>query len=126
MRLYMIRRASDGMFLRKIEGSYTVRSGVDRHAWSKSPAYLLRTPDGVAMNLRKLCSEPFTWRGETPAGYGYSEIAYRNFDEAKMELFEVICLEVDLVKMSVVPASKFAQVDAVADIPLNRHEREAA
>lgn len=117
MRLYMIRRKTDALFLRKIEGHYSRHVGQDKNAWSETPAYLLRTADGVAMNLRKLCS--------VPRGKGY-EIDWQDFDARKLSLYEVICIDVNVIEMRAVAATDFAQPEAIASIPLTKDERAAA
>ena len=122
MRLYLIKRKSDGMFLRKVEGHYSAHVGQDKNAWSGSPAYMLRTADGVAMNLRKLCSEPYTRRDR----WGFGQIEWRNFDADKLSLFEVVVMDVDIISMTATPAEHFAQVEAIESIPLTRAERNAA
>jgi hypothetical protein len=82
---------------------------------------MLRTADGVAMNLRKLCSTPY-W----PSGRWGSELGWKDFDSTKLALFEVVCMDVDVVSMKAVPATEFAQIEAVENIPLTRAERNAA
>tara|TARA_R100001086_G_scaffold239581_1_gene165098 strand:- start:663 stop:1016 length:354 start_codon:yes stop_codon:yes gene_type:complete len=115
----MIKRRSDGKFLRSTEVHYSLHSGADKSGWSSKPAYMLRTPDGVAMNLRKLCSEPY-W---VKTKFGI-EVEWRNFDETKLDQFEVVCMDVDVISMKAMPAEKFAQVEAIAHIPLTRSERQ--
>lgn len=120
MRLYTIKRVSDGMYLRKIEGHYSRHVGQDKNAWSLTPAYMLRTPDGVAMNLRKLCSVPCYPEAQRPF---CSEIEWRDFDPDRLSEFEVVVMEVDVVSSKTMPAADFAQIDKIASIPLTRTER---
>ncbi len=121
MRLYLIKRKSDGSFLRTLDAHYSLHSGQDKTAWSYKPQQMLRTPDGVAMNLRKLCSEPF-WDGEWP----HREIGWRNFNEDHLDLYEVVCMDVDVISMKATPARHFAQVEAIKSIPVTKRERNAA
>lgn len=121
----MIKRVSDGMYLRKIEGHYSRHTGQDKNAWSVTPAYMLRTPDGVAMNLRKLCSRPCYYEDQDRNGF-CREIDWRDFDAAKLEQFEVVVMQVNVVDTHTVPAADFAQIDKIASIPLTRAERDAA
>ena len=121
MKLYLIKR-DDGMFLRKIEGHYSAHVGQDKNAWSRDPAYILRTPDGVAMNLRKLCSEVYFKKDR----WGFRQIQWRNFDPEKMARYEVVVMDVDIVSMRATPAVEFVQMDKVASIPLTKEGRDAA
>lgn len=121
MRLFMIKRKADKQFLRKVEGHYSAHTGQDKNAWSETPAYLLRTPDGVAANLRKLCSVPYY-----PGGKWSNGIEWRDFDANKLDLFEVVCMDVDVISMTAMPAREFAQPEAIEKVPLTRKERLAA
>lgn len=123
MRLFMIKRRSDKWFLRKVEGHYSAHVGQDKNAWSETPAYMLRTADGVAANLRKLCSVPY-YEDESPRIV--QELQWKDFDASKLDLFEVVCMDVDVISMSATPAKEFAQVEAIENIPLTRKERWAA
>jgi hypothetical protein len=121
MKLYLIKRRSDGKFLRTLDVHYSLHSGQDKTAWSDTPQMLLKTPDGVVGNLRKLCSEPY-FDGKWP----YREVAWRNFDVDKLDRFEVVCMDVDVISMTATPAKEFAQIEAIARVPLTRKERRAA
>ena len=123
MRLYLIKRKTDGAFLRKVEGHYSAHVGQDKNAWSETPAYMLRTPDGVAANLRKLCSTPY-YDPDLPRRW--KELQWKNFDGSKLDQFEVICMDVDIVSMTAMPAKDFAQIEAIETIPLTRRERGGA
>lgn len=101
MRLYTIRRKSDGKYLRKINGHYQLHSGKPRdeaNEWADAVAYLLRTPDGIRANIIKLCSEPY-WNTVAPSGVCTSlketwrELAWRNFDVTLTALYEVVIME---------------------------------
>lgn len=131
MNLYMIRQVSDGKYLRKINGYYMLAAGVPREkavTWSETPAYMLRTPDGVAANLRKLCSEPY-WDREAPKGVWpplaakWEELAWRNFDASLLDQYEVVTMNVDILSMRVTAPAAFAQIEAIATAPLSRKER---
>lgn len=121
MRLYLIKRKRDGKFLRNVEAYYSNHTGEDKSAWSNKPAMMLRTADGVAGNLRKLCSESY-FHGEYP----WQEMRWRNFDKSKLELFEVVCMDVDVISMTATPATDFARPDQIENIPLSKSERRAA
>lgn len=124
MRLFMIKRKSDKAFLRKVEGHYSAHRGQDKNAWSETPAYMLRTADGVAANLRKLCSTPYY---PEEAGTRFrAELEWKDFDAAKLDDFEVVCMDVDVISMTATPARDFAQIEAIETIPLTRSERWAA
>jgi hypothetical protein len=120
MKLYLIKRTSDGAFLRKIEGHYSAHTGQDKNAWSETPAYMLRTPDGIAKNLRKLCSTPFY-----PKGDWSKELCWKDFDADRLSQFEIVCMDVDIVSMTATPATAFAQVSAIEAAPITRAERWA-
>ena len=121
MRLYLIKRKADGAFLRTLDVHYSLHSGQDKTAWSDSPQMMLKTPDGVAGNLRKLCSTPF-YQGEWP----HREVGWKDFDSEKLKLFEVVCMDVDVISMTATPATEFAQIEAIENTPLTRSERMAA
>ena len=127
MRLYLIKRKSDGLFYVNINGYYQANTGNRLEYWSNKGRFL-RTPDGVAANLRKLCSEPYF--NETPpkgvcaaVARDWSELAWRNFNETRLEIFEVVVMDVDVISMKSTPATEFIQVDAIKSAPLNRTER---
>jgi hypothetical protein len=130
MRLYLIKRRSDKAFLRSVNPHYSIHTGKDQSEWSENPAYMLRSPDGVVANLRKLCSEPY-WDHEAPKGVckgvadRWKEVAWRNFDPEKLKLYEVVTIDVDVIRMQATPAHHFAQIDAVASAPLTKKERAA-
>lgn len=131
MRLYLIKRKSDRKFFVSVNAHYMlIRPGVDGEYWSDKPQTFLKTPDGVAGNLRKLCSEPF-WDTEPPKGIsprlvdGWAEIGWRNFDAAKLADFEVVVMDVDVISMKATPATDFVQIEAIESRPLNRRERAA-
>jgi len=126
MRLYMIKRV-DGTFFVNINGYYSIRTGKNEVHWSDKGRFF-RTPDGVAGNLRKLCSEPYydTTRpdGLSPRIKNWSELSWRNFDPSKLASYEVVMMDVDVISMTATPAADFAQVDAIESTPLNRRERK--
>lgn len=124
MRLFLIKRKSDGAFLRKIEGHYSAHVRQDKNAWSETPAYMLRTPDGIAANLRKLCSTPYYPTDESR--WYFNELQWKDFDASRLDLYDVISMDVDIVNMTVTPAQEFAQVEAIENTPLTRRERLAA
>ena len=120
MRLYLIKRKADKAWLRKIEGHYSAHRGQDKNAWSEIPAYMLRTPDGVAANLRKLCSTPYYPTEDVRFG---QELQWKDFDASMLDLFEVVCMDVNVISMTATPAKEFAQVEAIESVPLTRLER---
>lgn len=129
MRLYLIKRKLDGMFFVNINGAYSIHTGKNEEQWSDKGRFF-RTPDGVAGNLRKLCSTPF-WCTDRPAGLSpnitrWREVGWRDFDEAKLAGYDVVMMDVDILSMTATPATDFIQIEAIADIPLNRSERRAA
>lgn len=121
MRLYFIRRKSDGMFLRKIEGHYSDHVGQDRNAWSDKPAYILRTPEGVLANLRKLCSTPYYPKLEP--GQRFNELQWKDFDPQKLYDLEVVSADIKIIAMDVTPAMDFSQIKAIENVPLTKMER---
>lgn len=134
MRLYLIKRTSDGKFFGGVNGNYMLVSGADMDSasyWSHKPQMLLKTPDGVAANLRRLCSEPF-WNTTPPKGVldriavNWRELAWHNFDAAKLDLYEIVCMDVDVISMTATPASEFIQPEAIASIPLSKADRMRA
>lgn len=134
MRLYLIKRMSDGLFFGNINGAYMVNQGVDRDSaeyWASKPQCLLKTPEVVAANLRRLCSEPY-WDTTPPPGVCaavaavWKELAWRDFDPSKLDLYEIVVLDVDVISATATPAREFIQTEAVADAPLTRWERKNA
>jgi hypothetical protein len=132
MRLYLIKRKSDGLFFGNINGAYIVNQGASRDSaeyWSAKPQCLLKTPDGVAANLRRLCSEPY-WDTTPPpkvcsaVAAGWKELAWRNFDPSNLDLYEVVVLDVDLISVTATPAQDFVQTAAIASAPLTSRERK--
>lgn len=121
MRLYIIKRKSDKKFLRSLEAYWSVNTGQNKTAWSDKPQMLLRSPDGVAKNLRKLCSVPTLDRTVK-----WPEIEWSDFDASKLELYEVVSMDVDVIAMTATPATSFAQIEKIESIPISRQERRAA
>ena len=101
MKLYFIRRKSDHRYLRSRETYYSAHVGRDKTAWSDKPAYILRTPDGVASNLRKLCSTPKKVQGTI------NRLEWVNFDPSKLDLYEVVVVDALIVGEKALPASDF-------------------
>ena len=131
MRLYLIRRRSDGRFFVSINGfQKLIRPHVDAQYWSYRAQYFFKTADGVAGNLRKLCSAPY-WNTKAPPGVapqvaaGWGEVAWKDFDASKLERFEIVTTEVDILSTTTTLASKFIQIEAIANHPLNSFERAA-
>lgn len=128
MRLYMIKRKTDGLFYVNINGHYSVHTGKSEQHWSDKGRFL-RTPDGVAGNLRKLCSEPYfdTTRpdGLSPNINDWRELSWRNFEPLKLIAYEIVMMDVDVISMTATPATDFVQIDAIENTPLNRRERMA-
>ena len=122
MILYMIRRKLDGFYLRKVEGHYSAHRGVDKNCWSQTPAYMLRTPDGVAANLRKLCSTPYY--PDPDSRRFWQELEWKDFREEDLALYLVEKAYVIRTKIKLVPAVEFAQAKVIANIPLTRKERQ--
>lgn len=120
MRLYSIKRKSDGKFYVSAMGRYAILSGKPQYQFATKPAQFLKTPDGVTGNLRKLCSEPY--RDEAERLY---ELEWRNFDASKLELYEIVMMDVDIISMTATPAQDFVQIDAIEGVPLLRRERLA-
>lgn len=130
MRLYLIKRKSDRKFFVSINGHVALCSKSDPEYWSSKPSMFLKTPEGVAGNLRKLCSEPF-WSYDVPDGVcetvasGWCELAWRNFDETKLSQYEIVAMDIDVLSMSATPATEFVQVEVIAKQPLTKSERAA-
>jgi len=127
MRLYAIRRKSDGKFYVSAMGGYAIHTGKPQYQFATKPSQFLRTPDGVAGNLRKLCSDPY-YDTTPPIGLSnritnWRELAWRNFDASKLDLYEVVITDVDIISTTATPAAEFVQLSAIADIPLTRRER---
>lgn len=131
MRLYLIKRKSDGKFLCGINSGYSVHTGNLEASWSGKPGTFLKTPDGIARNLRRLCSTPYYDRtpppGLSPACRPFwKEVGWRDFDAAKLSLYVVVMMDVDLVSMTATPAQDFVQLEAIENQPLTRRERMAS
>lgn len=118
MRLYTIRRKSDGKYLRKINGHYQLVSGRTReeaNEWSVGIAYLLKTADGVRSNILKLCSEPY-WDTKAPDGVlpaiakTWKAVGWRNFDRSLADLYEVVSMDVTVNSQDYLPCHHFLKV----------------
>ena len=127
MRLYLIKRKSDGLFFVNINGHYSIHTGKSEQHWSDKGRFF-RTPDGVVGNLRKLCSTPYfdTSRPEglSPKITNWREIGWKDFDAEKLSFYNVVSMDVDIISMTAKPAAEFAQVSAIETAPLNRRERK--
>jgi len=115
MRLFLIKRKSDNKFFHGINGYYMLNADVDGESWSEKPGIFFRTPEGIAANLRRLCSEPY-WCYDRPAGLSprianWRELGWRNFDEDKMALYEIVAMDVDILSMTATPATEFVQIE---------------
>ena len=132
MRLYLIKRRSDCTFFVSVNGHWALHRGdIDGQCWSEKPQTFFKTPEGVAGNLRKLCSEPY-WDKEPPpkvcpqVAANWRELAWHKFDDRKLKDFEVVTMDVDVLSMTATPATEFVQIDAIRSRPLSRRERRAA
>ena len=131
MRLYLIKRRSDKKFYVGINGHYALNADVSGHQWSEKPGTFFRTPDGIARNLRKLCSEPY-WNTTPPpkvcaaVAARWKEVAWRKFDGRKLKKYEVVIMDVDVISMTATPATEFCQIEAIRSQPINKFEREAS
>ena len=86
------------MYLRSQEGWYSAHVGQDKTAWSPTPAYILRTVEGVRNNLIKLCS--------TPKKVGLS-LEWENPDLRKLKLYEVEVYEITIQERKLIPSTDF-------------------
>ncbi len=133
MRLYLIKRRSDGQFFVNING-YSMLVNPGRLKWAQQwsdKGRFMRTPDGVAGNLRKLCSEPY-WNTNPPKGVckavtkGWKEVAWHKFEGRRLKAYEIVTMDVDILSMKATPATEFIQIDAIRSKPLNKFERTPA
>lgn len=131
MKLYAIKRKSDGKFYRIQNWNYFLNAGVslDRATeFSVKPAALYRTPDGVVRNLRKLCSVPY-WDETPPKGVcsavaqGWREVGWRDFNPKLLALYSISILEVAVSSTSDVECEQFCTVEDVAGAPLSSREK---
>lgn len=122
MRLYLIKRRPDGLFFGNINGHWMLhnpKGAGDGQYWSSKPQMLLKTPDGIVGNLRKLCSKPY-WDTKVPAGVspavgrGWKVLAWKDFDERKLKAYEVVIMDVDVLTTTATPAAEFVQIEAFA------------
>ena len=126
MRLYMIKRKCDGLFYVNINGHYSIHTGKSEQHWSDKGRFF-RTPDGVAGNLRKLCSTPY-WDTTRPDGLSpniseWKELGWKDFNAVLLDQYEVVMMDVDIIAMTATPAIEFAQIEAIETTPLTRAER---
>jgi len=116
MKLYTIRRKSDGKFYITSHGHYAINTGKPQYEFATSPSHFLKTPDGVRGNLVKLCSEPY-FCTIPPKGVcagvarNWKELRWRNFDPAKLDLYEVMETYVALFSQTVLPANNFMKME---------------
>lgn len=131
MKLYLIKRKLDGKFFVNVNGSWAIHCGHDGQSWSHNSQRLFKTPEGVAGNLRKLCSEPY-WHTEPPARVceaikrGWRELRWENFDARRLDQFDVVITEVNILSTRTTPAAEFIQLSAIENAPLCRADRVAS
>lgn len=113
MKLYLIKRVSDGKF-------FTVFYGREPR-FSDKPGVMFRTPDGVASNLHRLCADPVSVRDR----FGFSQTDWINFDGRKLKSYAVVVMDVDIVSMTAVPATDFIQIDAIKTAKKSVMDRRA-
>lgn len=111
MKLYLIKRVSDGLF-------FTVFYGREPR-FSDKPGVMFRTPDGVASNLHRLCAEPYSVRDS----WGFTQTDWKNFDGRKLKSYEIVVMDVDIISMTAVPATDFIQLDAIKTARKSRMDR---
>lgn len=126
MRLYMIKRKADGMFFVNVNGHSSAYTSESQQHWSDKGRFF-RTPDGIAGNLRKLCSTAY-WDTTRPEGLSknitdWKEVGWKDFDATLLEQYEVVMMDVDIISMTATPATEFAQIEAIEHSPLSRRER---
>ena len=122
MRLYLIKRHSDGLFFVNINGHWMLTNPVkagDGQYWSAKSQQMWKTPDGIVSNLRKLCSEPY-WDITPPHGLsaalgpGWKKLAWYKFDKQKLKLYDVVIMDVDVLATIATPATEFVQIEKIA------------
>ena len=131
MRLYFIKRNHDGKFFCGINGHYILQGGVAHEvgqSWAEEPQLFLKTADGIAKNLRRLCSIPY-WHITPPAGvcagvaYKWRELSWKDFDEKKLRLYSVVAMDVNVLSVTATPANEFIQIDAISGAKLSRADK---
>lgn len=110
MNIYFIKRVSDGKF-------FVSTNGLGEVYFSASPSMFLKTPDGVAANLRRLCSD-FC---ETATPSGWLEKNWKNFDTSKLDLYQVVIIKIDILSMTAQPASEFVQPSAIKTARVSKY-----
>ncbi len=130
MRLYLIKRRDDGKFFVNINGHCMLYTGKDEQYWSDKSQRFFKTPEGVAGNLRKLCSKPY-WDTVPPSGIcnalksNYRDLAWRDFDKRGLDKYEVVVMDVNILSMTATPAVDFIQIDKIESQPLSSRERRS-
>lgn len=118
MKLYLIKRISDGKFFVSTDGN-------GREYFAEKPAMFLKTPDGVASNLRRLCSEYYKWFPDGKRTFVWYK-AWRNFNPEKLTDFEIVVMDVDIISMTATPAADFVQPEAIESAKVSRFESKCA
>lgn len=111
MKLYLIKRISDKKFFVSTNGNGTAY-------FSNKPCMFLKTPEGVASNLRRLCSEFIAQRDR----WNFYQKNWKNFDGRKLKSYEIVVMDVDIIAMTATPAIDFIQLDAIKNAPVSRFD----
>lgn len=104
MKLYTIKRISDGKFFISTDGRGALY-------FSPSPTFW-KTPESIWANLKRICSDYAPIKG----WMGFPKKDWANFDPEKIDLYEVIVMEVDLVNVTAIPAKEFVQVEKIREL----------
>lgn len=98
MKLYSLRRVSDGKFFVGTNG---------RGDWNmNSTPCFWKTPDSIWVNLKRVCSDYSPWKDH----WGWDQKGWANFDAKKMAGWEVIVTTVHVLKQKRYTAKEFVDV----------------
>lgn len=95
MKLYALRRISDGKF-------FVHTTGLGQFVMTATPVFW-KTPDGIHINLKRVCSRfaPFIDK------WGFQQKDWDHFDKRKLVGWEVLIVNAKVLSENFVPATAF-------------------
>lgn len=116
MKLYSMRRLSDGKFFIHTDGLGHLRMSTKPVFW--------RTPDSIWVNLKRVCSEYAPYEDR----WGFTQKDWSGFDAKKLAGWEIVVTNVKVLGEKQIPAAEFVDKKALRtmDVAINPKYRPAS
>ena len=115
MKLYSMRRLSDGRYFIHTDGNGDLRMSTKPVFW--------RTPDSIWINLKRVCSKFEPWEDR----WGSRQKGWEGFDAKKLRDWEIVITNVKVLGEGRIPATEFVDKSALRkmDARIKKYPRAA-